>query len=134
MKLHDKVLLIVSFLMCFSGAQTIHNPIKISKEEIPHKLFKGDIVDGLKWNDKEGSHIIIVVQYKKGKSFEKGWISELYAHKFTVVADSFKQDWKIQEFTPANQAEVRYIDSTLVLFDVNNDSIAESRFFLCIQY
>jgi hypothetical protein len=129
MKLLDKALLIVFFTLFFLCGQTIQQTSKITIADVPPKLYKGTIIDGLKWKDKAGVHIIIITQLKKGHPFTKGFVSELYAQKYTMSKDSFIPDWKVQEFTPVNQAEVKYIDSTLLLFNNDNDTLPESRFF-----
>jgi hypothetical protein len=87
---------------------------------------KGDIYISKCWTDKEGQSCLVI--WGRGNKNESDQ-SELYAAKFHKEGSNYFKAWQIKEFT---QGEMKwfYADTTsLRILDLNNDSIAETRFF-----
>ena len=118
--------ILYSVFSCVYASQII--TVKFNSTEIPVKLMvKGKVVESLKWQDKTGTHFIIITEDSSNEYCSKGYKSALYARQYTR-SDSFSVNWSIQDFGTNDCEKAHYLDSSLLIIDIDNDSIAETRF------
>lgn len=121
------LILLTTFLT--PHALDLFNITEFDSSEIPSTIRpKGKIVKTAKWHDKSGIHYIIISEYNNKEICTKGFKSEFYARQFTKK-DSFVVDWKIQDFSTNQCEKIYYLDTSFAVFDIDNDGIAETRFF-----
>jgi hypothetical protein len=93
---------------------------------------KGKIVDAIKWSDRSGTNILVISEFKKGTTLQKGFASELFASQFLLKGGTYDTIWKIKDFN-YKDSDIEYAPGTLKLLDIDNDGDAESLFFYTIS-
>ena len=104
--------------------------LKFDKNNIPSDCkFKGRIVDGARWKDKNGENILIITQTDVKRVNQDVRNQYIYGYMYTAGNDKWKQLWNITDFVESYcDVEAKYIPGTLELSDLDGDGIAENLF------
>jgi hypothetical protein len=91
-----------------------------------------EIVDASNWIDKAGNHTMVVCQKFEKELCSPGYKSAIYGYQFTNDKNSARMDWKIQDFSTNACESVQYLKNSLIVKDIDGDSIMETRF--CYEF
>ena len=95
--------------------------------------WKGKIVDGAHWIDREGEFILVISDFFRGMITDNDFISNLYANCFQKEGAYWKIYWGIKQFNPSTYESVNYREGTLEVLDLDGDERAESCFIYAID-
>jgi hypothetical protein len=124
------ILTLVFLGNCNTQKPATYTSLEFSKSNLPtHLNYSGNIVKGLKWKDAEGIHYVLITEGENGKICEKGYKSELHAYRYSLKADSANMDWEIKDFGENECSSIHYLESSLILSDVDTNGVAETSFF-----
>lgn len=103
---------------------------KFSKNDLPSSIkYKGKIVDGVSWTDKNGDNILIITQTSVRNINADMREQYLYAYHYINYDDGYSQLWSITDFVKSYcDVEAEYIPNSLEIIDIDNDGSAESLF------
>ncbi len=110
-----------------SDAIEIH---KFNKNDLPSLIkYRGKIVDGASWTDKNGDNILIITETDVRNINADEREQYLYAYHYVNHEDGYSQLWTITDFVKSYcDVDAKYYPGTLEIKDVDGDSIAESVF------
>lgn len=105
------------------------------KENLPKEiLFEGKIKNLIKWQDKDGSHIVLTTEtgfYTSDKFTHEneGADAELFAYHYLYDEreNKYKSTWKVYDFISDCPVDIEasFIKNTFQVTDLNNNGIAE---------
>ncbi|WP_313386551.1 M949_RS01915 family surface polysaccharide biosynthesis protein [Chishuiella sp.] len=107
---------------------------KIDSSQIPKKIsFIGKFKQGFKWSDSNGQNIIFLTEtgFFRDKNltheFDNSLDSELHAYSYNIKNDTYKINWKINDFVRDCPVDIvaNFIDNSLQITDLNKNGIAE---------
>ena len=103
---------------------------KFSKNDLPSSIkYKGKIVDGASWTDKNGDNILIITQTDVKNINADEREQYLYSYHYINYDDGYSQLWNITDFVRSYcDVEAEYIPNTLDITDIDKDGIAETLF------
>lgn len=100
-----------------------------NSKQLPSEIqYKGEIVDGAHWVDKNGEHYLIISEFTKGEPFSKGYASNIYATCYKKKDQQWEVYWNIKEFNQGVWESTVYTDKSLSITDLDHNGIAESCF------
>lgn len=107
--------------------------LNFDRNSIPKDCeYKGNIIDGARWTDKNGENILIVsntpVKPLKKESEERE--QRMYAYNYiSDGSNGYKLLWKIEDFSDSYcDVDAKTIPGTIEILDIDGDGIAESLF------
>ncbi|WP_121807975.1 M949_RS01915 family surface polysaccharide biosynthesis protein [Mucilaginibacter kameinonensis] len=106
---------------------------KLSKTDIPESIvYKGHIIDAVKYTDKTGDHIVITTEtgitQQKATKDENFRAAALYAYDYIIIGDGkFKLSWQTNDFSSDCTLDVKadYASDGFAVTDVDNNGFAE---------
>lgn len=148
------ILLLVLFLMLFSGCKTdkkevldnkkttientaLNEPLKITKidsTQFPAAIkYEGFIKNAVRWTDKLGDNIVITTETgiytsKKFKhESEDSSDAELFAYHFILSNNEAKQTWKVYDYISDCPVDIvaSFVKNTFKVTDLDKNGIAE---------
>lgn len=127
-----KITILVLILLS-ANSSSGQTEVKLSKlliSQIPKTIkYKGRVKEAIKWTDKLGDNILITTETGKFPTAgpAEGQDAELFAYHFLVTNDSVKLIWKVYDYIKACDLdlETKFVNNTLSVTDLNNDSVAE---------
>jgi len=139
MKRHDEILLFLLFSIAYIKPFTLfavpiysNNIQVIAIDSLGNEysyLKSINTVKCILWKDKIGINYLGIEHICKGKIGEKGYESKISAYTLTKSQnENWKQLWRINDFGENEVSNVGYLDNTLIISDIDNDSIAETCF------
>jgi hypothetical protein len=110
-----------------------NNEVKLldfSKSSIPSGCdYKGNVIEGARWTDKNGENILIISQTKPVVLKEDNREQYIYAYCYTRSDDKYNSLWSITDHAESPcDLHADYLPGTLEIKDINGDGIAESTF------
>lgn len=91
--------------------------------------YDGMIVNGARWEDKNGQNVLIVCETdeKTSGDFRS---KELFAYQYILNGEDAKQLWKINDFVKECPVDLMLIllPNSITVTDINKDGIAENTF------
>lgn len=101
-----------------------------NKKDLPASVkYKGKIVEGASWTDKNGDNILIITQTDVRNINADEREQYLYAYHYINYDDGYSKLWNITDFVKSYcNVEAEYIPKTLEVTDIDNDGIAETLF------
>lgn len=138
MKKFSVLLFLALILSLYSNAETNSknlNPAPLKKSELEqlHVPYYGMFIDGMKWKDTKGNHVVFYTTTGLYESREEdpgdGISSEIYAYYYTYKdnPNHTKRVWSFHE-TELNcplATLLEFIDDSFRVTDLNNDGTAE---------
>lgn len=103
---------------------------KFEKNNLPSSIkYKGKIVEGASWTDKNGDNILIITQTDVRNINADEREQYLYAYHYVNYDDGYSQLWNITDFVKSYcDVDAKYYPGTLEIEDVDGDGIAETLF------
>lgn len=103
---------------------------KFNKNDLPSSIkYKGKIVEGASWTDKNGDNILIITQTDVRNVNADEREQYLYAYHYVNREDGYSQLWTITDFVKSYcDVDAKYYPGTLEIKDVDGDGNAESVF------
>jgi hypothetical protein len=85
------------------------------------------------WQDKNGLNFIGIDLITQGNIGENGFSSKLTGYAYLVNDTSHTEMWRIKDWAPDPLSAIHYMENSLKIEDVDNDSIAESCFMYYVS-
>jgi hypothetical protein len=106
------------------------NILKFDKNNLPSLIeYKGKILDGASWTDKNGDNILIITQTEVRTISADESEQYLYAYHYVNHEDGYTLLWSITDFVRSYcDVNCDYLPGTLEITDIDKDGIAESLF------
>jgi hypothetical protein len=130
------------FIFIFLAFSALHLSAQIttttlSAAQLPKTLsIKGNLIKGLKWNDKNGENWLILTQTGAFKSKNQNadntdiinYDTELYAYLFIKTGSSFKQVWRVTDFVRECPLDMKadFVPDAIEVTDLDKNGLAES--------
>jgi hypothetical protein len=91
--------------------------------------YQGKVVAGARWEDKNGSNILVITETKQTLSGEKKE-KELFGYHFMDKEMGPELLWKINDFVKDCEFDItlEFVTGSLTITDLNKDGVAESTF------
>ena len=92
--------------------------------------YDGKIVAGAKWDDKNGSNILLITETEMKNQSTDNRMKELFAYHYIINADKVKQLWKTNDFIKDCPVDVtlEYLPKSVSVTDLDKNGIAENTF------
>lgn len=124
--------IILTLLSAGLTAQAQIKVEKLNKAAIPTSItFKGHVVDGAKFSDKDGEHLVVLTETgvvdAKSADSEGSREAALYAYDYKVSEGKYILNWQQNDFVEPCELDVaaKYRPNTFSVTDLNNDGVAE---------
>lgn len=104
--------------------------LKFDRNDIPSECkYKGRIVDGARWKDRNGDNILIITQTEVKRVNQDVRNQYLYSYLYTSGDSKWSQLWSITDYVESYcDVEAKYMPGTLEITDLDNDGVAENTF------
>jgi hypothetical protein len=131
------------FFFGFSAASP--SDIKIlgfDPKALPREIhYKGKVVAGARWLDKEGENLLLLCETgffkspvppnsKKNPYGERGWAAALHGYHYVKVKGQHRLLWKLDDFVEIcpYDLDLTFLPHSLTITDLDHNGIAESTF------
>lgn len=112
--------------------------LEFNKSDLPSDIkYKGNIVAGAKWSDKNGDNYVIITETDiKNYTHDGNDVisKEILSYCYSVTGNKSQLVWDIVDFIKDCPLDMRveYIPNSLSITDLNNNGIGESTFLYAL--